>query len=304
MDRENRAMYPFIGREIKNIRKYNHISQEELSKISGVNKDTIRKIENGYVDANIVTLLLILEALGVSISDVSETFLNQKGTMYSNINSIYKSIEESLLIFDYKKIEVLLSKLEELDYSFLPYSTYKEIESKNLLYKSFVEDSLYGDFDKSLELLFESMRVSYKNFDLGRLESQRYNGIQTRTLMNIGSIYNKFDIDKSLEIYKHLLISNDNLEEKNQLLYNLINSKYLIGDYKEALKLSTKLLKSIGNNDTRLHILALFQKGLLLEKMGRIDSSIIYLKSAINLSLLSSNSNLSNKMKIIVDKLI
>lgn len=106
MDRENRAMYPFIGREIKNIRKYKHITQEELSKISGVNKDTIRKIENGYVDANIVTLILILEALGVSINDVSETFLNQKGTMYSNINSIYKGIEESLLIFDYKKIEV------------------------------------------------------------------------------------------------------------------------------------------------------------------------------------------------------
>ena len=304
MNREYRALYPFIGREIKNIRKFNNMTQEELSKISGVNKDTIRKIENGYVDANIVTLLLLLEALGVSISDVSETFLNQKGTMYSNINSIYKSIEESLLIFDYKKIEVLLSKLEELDYSFLPYSTYKEIESKKLLYRSFVEDSLYKNDEKSIDLLFESMRVSYKNFDLDKLDSQRYNGIQTRTLMNIGSIYNKFDIDKSLEIYNHLLISNNNLEEKNQLLYNLINSKYLIGDYKEALKLSTKLLKSIGNNDTRLHILALFQKGLLLEKMGRIDSSIIYLKSAINLSLLTSNSNLSNKMKIIVDKLI
>ena len=304
MDREYRALYPFIGREIKNIRKFNNMTQEELSKISGVNKDTIRKIENGYVDANIVTLILILEALGVSITDLGDTFLNQKGTMYSNINNIYKGIEESLLIFDYKKIEALLSKIEELDYSFLPYSTYKEIESKNLLYKSFVEDSLYGDFDKSLELLFESMRVTYKNFDLAKLESQRYNGIQTRILMNIASIYNKFDIDTSLEIYDHLIISKDDLKEKNEILYNLINSKYLIGDYKEGLKLSTKLLKSIGNNDTRLYILALFQKGLLLEKMGRIDSSIIYLNSSINLSLITYNSNLYKKMKIIVDKLI
>lgn len=304
MDRENRAMYPFIGREIKNIRKYKHITQEELSKISGVNKDTIRKIENGYVDANIVTLLLILEALGVSISDVSETFLNQKGTMYSNINNIYKGIEESLLIFDYKKIEVLLSKLEELDYSFLPFSSYEEIESKRLLYRSFVEDSLYKNDEKSIDLLFESIGVSYKSFDLNHLDKHSYNGLQTRILMNIASIYNKYDIEKSFEIYKHLIISNDNLEERNQLLYNLINTKYLIGDYKEALKLSTKLHRSIGNNDTRLHILALFQKGLLLEKMGRIDSSIIYLKSAINLSLLTSNSNLSNKIKIIVDRLI
>lgn len=52
------------------------------------------------------------------------------------------------------------------------------------------------------------------------------------------------------------------------------------------------------------YILALFQKGLLLEKMGRIDSSIIYLNSAINLSLITYNSNLYNKIKIIVDKLI
>lgn len=148
------------------------------------------------------------------------------------------------------------------------------------------------------------MRVTYKNFDLAKLESQRYNGIQTRILMNIASIYNKFDIDTSLEIYDHLIISKDDLKEKNEILYNLINSKYLIGDYKEGLKLSTKLLKSIGNNDTRLYILALFQKGLLLEKMGRIDSSIIFLNSAINLSLITYNSNLYNKIKIIVDKLI
>lgn len=42
MNSENRSLYPFIGREIKNIRRFNHITQEELSNISGVNKDTIR----------------------------------------------------------------------------------------------------------------------------------------------------------------------------------------------------------------------------------------------------------------------
>jgi len=61
MNSKNRALYPFIGRKIKNLREFHHITQEDLSNMSGVNKDTIRKIENGYVDANIVTLMLLLE---------------------------------------------------------------------------------------------------------------------------------------------------------------------------------------------------------------------------------------------------
>lgn len=304
MNSENRSLYPFIGREIKNIRRFNHITQEELSNISGVNKDTIRKIENGYVDANIVTLMLLLESLGVSINDVGNSLFSKKGTMHYHINNIYKEIENSLLTYDYKKIALLLNNLSSLDYSFLPCSTYKEIESRNLLYKSFVENSLYGNYYKSLDLLFESIEISSNSFSLDIMKNKNYNDLQMRILMNIASIYNRMDIEKSLKIYDSLIYSGSDYEQKNELMYNSINSRYLVGDYNRAIKLNENLLKSIGNSDIRLYCLTLFQKGLLLEKLGNIDYALIFFKSAVQLSLISSNYKLYNKMDTIVSNLM
>lgn len=60
--------------------------------------------------------------------------------------------------------------------------------------------------------------------------------------------------------------------KKNELMYNSINSRYLVGDYNRAIKLNENLLKSIGN----------------------IDYALIFFKSAIQLSLISSNYKLYN----------
>lgn len=304
MNSKNRALYPFIGREIKNLREFHHITQEDLSNMSGVNKDTIRKIENGYVDANIVTLMLLLESMGVSVNDICKSLFNKKGTTYYSINKIHKEIENSLLTYDYKKIELLLNNLLKLDYSFLPNDTYKEVKSRNLFYKSFVEESLYKNFSKSLDLLFESINISYNNFTLKKIEKQSYNDLQTRILMNIASIYNRMDIEKSLKIYDSLIYSESDYEQKNELMYNSINSRYLVGDYNRAIKLNENLLKSIGNSDIRLYCLTLFQKGLLLEKLGNIDYALIFFKSAVQLSLISSNYKLYTKMDTIVSNLM
>ncbi|MCI5971687.1 MAG: helix-turn-helix domain-containing protein [Anaerococcus sp.] len=303
MKKENKSLYPFIGKEIKNIRRFSNITQEELSNISGVNKDTIRKIENGYTDANVVTLMLLLESLKIDINDFSKIFSNSKGSTISNIKTIYNSIEESLLVYDYKKIQKLLNKVSEIDYSFLPDSTFKEVKSKYLLYNSFVETSLNENYSGSLDLAFQAIDVYINNFSLGKIDNYKYNDLQKRILMNIAGINNQIDIEKSNDIYSSLISINKADRINKYLVYNYINTKFVLGNYEEALKLNEQLIKSLKNHDIRFYTLVLFQKGLILQKLGRNELAYESFEFSLQLSLFSSNYKLNSKIKSIIQDL-
>ena len=58
-----------LGFEIKQLRKSKQWSQDDLEKYSGINKRTISKIENGFIDeVGIKKVELILELLGYEFS--------------------------------------------------------------------------------------------------------------------------------------------------------------------------------------------------------------------------------------------
>lgn len=63
-----------LGFEIKNLRKQNKYSQDDMENFSGITKRTISKIENGFVDeVGIKKVEMILNLLGYELS------LRQKG---------------------------------------------------------------------------------------------------------------------------------------------------------------------------------------------------------------------------------
>ncbi|OHD97996.1 MAG: hypothetical protein A3E21_03130 [Sulfurimonas sp. RIFCSPHIGHO2_12_FULL_36_9] len=63
-----------LGLEIKNLRKQNKYSQDDMENFSGITKRTISKIENGFVDeVGIKKVEMILNLLGYELS------LRQKG---------------------------------------------------------------------------------------------------------------------------------------------------------------------------------------------------------------------------------
>lgn len=55
-----------MGLRIKQLRIEKGLSLRDLSRISGVNNSKIAKVEKGYVNITVVTLAILLEALGVS----------------------------------------------------------------------------------------------------------------------------------------------------------------------------------------------------------------------------------------------
>ena len=57
-----------IGNKIKSLRKEKKISQETLSKRVGISRNTLSKLENGYIaNISIVTLDRVLNVLGYQL---------------------------------------------------------------------------------------------------------------------------------------------------------------------------------------------------------------------------------------------
>lgn len=59
-----------MGYKIKEVRESKNISQEELSKKSGVSRTIISALENGKTNTTSKTLTSIAKALGVSVDQI------------------------------------------------------------------------------------------------------------------------------------------------------------------------------------------------------------------------------------------
>jgi len=59
-----------MGYKIKEVRESKNISQEELSKKSGVSRTIISALENGKTNTTSKTLASIAKALGVSVDQI------------------------------------------------------------------------------------------------------------------------------------------------------------------------------------------------------------------------------------------
>ena len=74
MDTEN--VNQIIGKKIRNLRKQNGLTQQELADRSELTKGFISQLENGQVSASISTLFDLIECLGTTASD----FFKDDGT--------------------------------------------------------------------------------------------------------------------------------------------------------------------------------------------------------------------------------
>ena len=65
---ENELRIDLLGLSIRQARKEQHLTQEELGKLVGVQKAQISKIENSVKNARFETILKVFEALGARVS--------------------------------------------------------------------------------------------------------------------------------------------------------------------------------------------------------------------------------------------
>ena len=75
-----------LGEMIKKIRKERNITQENLAKMSHISRNTLSKLENGYIaNISVVTLEKVLNNLGYEIDiKLSNPFITQNNQDFTH----------------------------------------------------------------------------------------------------------------------------------------------------------------------------------------------------------------------------
>lgn len=94
-----------IGRKIRRIRKTKDISQEKLAELSGLHPTYISDIENGKVNASLLSYIMVAKGLQVPVSelvDIPDGRLDEKtesdiGELLAMLRSLPKNKKELFL---------------------------------------------------------------------------------------------------------------------------------------------------------------------------------------------------------------
>lgn len=187
-----------FSKRLKTIRKSLGYSQNEVSEKTGVNSDTLRRLENGMSVPRFDTLevlsqfyrenlILLLDSYKTSISlsyfyDLID---------YHITNDDRNSIKETITIFE---SFISTTNLQLVDQ--------REINQLKIFFKG-IEIS-YGEtkdaYQESLQVLIEAIQISIPSFKLKNWNTYKFNFLELRILFTMASI---------LGLLRECLISNE-----------------------------------------------------------------------------------------------
>lgn len=276
-----------FGKKLKEIRKNLCLDQKEITKLSGINDATIRRLENGKVLPKLDTLELLSP---IYKEDLISLLLQYRFDDYSVFYDIDNRIESKLangefhtLTNEFKELDILLSSTKNPYYINL-------IEQLILLSKAIIQyrDNNYY-YDLALKNLIRAIRITTPTFSLESYDSFVYSSMETRVIMNIAFVLNKLNNkEKYLELLKFCI---DSVDYDNmiypKLCHNLSGAYYRNNNFNKALEYSNMGIES-SRRSGNLYGLSLlyYGKGLAeykLNKEEHIDSLItsVYLCKAL-----------------------
>lgn len=116
--------WTILGNKIKNFRKSNKITQQELADKLEISRSTLSYYELGKIDPNIYTLIKLSDIMNCTLDYLVNDKINRTDTNDFNIDLINtnKSINllEEIQIYN-KKILPILNKLSKIDIDSLNY---------------------------------------------------------------------------------------------------------------------------------------------------------------------------------------
>lgn len=265
-----------FSKKILEIRKNLGYSRDYVSKMSGVNSDTIRKIEMGEVLPRFETLELLSIIYKVNLLQVLDQYKPStiisdfydsidhyiSGNEVYEIQSIIKDFyqihqkENSQLLFDQREIQQLTLFFNALE----------------LLY--FEEASKYS---KGLELLVQAIQVTIPSFKIEKWKDFSYNHLEIRILYCIASTLIPLgNYQRSLDLLEWIIKRFDlskysKLHEKFTIIktYALISYNYhMLDKFEDSLSYANTGIEYCLKNSIMHNLpLLLSRKGVALYKL-------------------------------------
>ncbi|ADH60711.1 transcriptional regulator, XRE family [Thermoanaerobacter mathranii subsp. mathranii str. A3] len=260
-----------FGEELKNIRKSLGLSQSDVSKYGFINRDTLRKIENGKVIPKHETLELLSHLYK---KDLNELLLKYRLNDYSIFFDIKSSLEKKLESGDFESLRDDIDRLKKLlkksDMS-LYYS--KLLNQLLLIADSVFEKTINENYEKAMEKLQKAMEFTIPNFSLSNYTDFVYSDMEIRILMNMALIIKKTEgVQKSLEMLLFCLenLSPEEWETKIKIYYNISYNYHILSLTEESLHYANLGIETCVKNNTLSSLgLLYFRKAIAEYHLGR-----------------------------------
>lgn len=296
-----------FGELLKNARKSNRLTQLDVYELTGVNRDTLRKLESNQSIPKYDTL----ERLSIVYKlDLVELFsLSRSNTSF---NGIYKLLDDMICNNDFNNIDDIDELID--NYKEKDITANKDDVQQLRLFKAIIKD-LYTleepNYEELIENCYEILRLSNENFDESRLLEYKYNHFEIRILLIISVCQLRLDNGKeATKILKKAESGYINIESQPiwnkkvyiKILSNLSYSHYLIEDYNSSLKYANKAIDYTTSNDMLYMLyMPLAMKSLSIYKLG-LDGYIDFAKKSILVLELVGNIELITEYKRIFKK--
>lgn len=242
-----------LGKTLKKYRKNKNLTQEELADLSYINIKTISNMENGKVDIDLDKLETLSEVLNV---DLVEEYLN----IFLEDSKIIDSIIDSL---NSKDNVAGFSYADEIETLFqIENNTFRKlirIKAKKL--RLFFENmQIKDDKEKRKAIIVEALNTG-KTFDFSNLDSNTYDSLDYRLIMNYTQIMDSYDDKLKLLLFLENLKLNDT-NFNSILFHNIAVSYYNLDQSKIALNYINKAIDL--NSKKRSSPIMLYMKSIIL----------------------------------------
>lgn len=276
-----------FGKQIKNYRELNGLTQEMVKVLAGVNENTLRRIENGQMVPRFSTLALLSDLYKIDCismlnvcnfkSELINIYnaLDQVTIMDSteSLNIIIKDVKtkmksNSLRMNDFDR-DLLCFYLTTLSSYYSNESCEKIVNQFELLISKKIKGFSFKDLDAFSLNPFELKVVMI----IGLIHAQKNNMIESNRLLH-------YCLDK-IKLFEHSYLCNYKLQIK--ILYNLSYNYHLLGLNEQALSLADAGLKILKEKDSIFNMsFLLARKSIAMYKLKH-QGYIKPLKQAINL---------------------
>lgn len=242
-----------FGKTLKKYRTSRNLTQEDLANLSYINIKTISNMENGKVEIDLDKLETISEVLNV---DLVEEYLNIFLEDSKIIDSIIDNLnsKDNVAGFSYADEIETLSQIEN--------NTFRKlirIKAKKL--RLFFENmQIKDDKAKRKAIIVEALNTG-KTFDFSDLDSNTYDSLDYRLLMNYTQIMDSYDEKLKLLLFLENLKLNDT-NFNSILFHNIAVSYYNLDKSRIALEYINKAIDL--NSKKRSSPIMLYMKSIIL----------------------------------------
>ncbi len=302
-----------FGHRLRDIRKGLNLTQQNVSDMSGINLDTLRKLENGYVVPRYDTLEILSIAYKV---DLLEVFKNYRFT--SDLFEIYNMLDKYIVEYQVDKLKKIKDKINDLDekvYSMVVLASevtkLKMLVEAIYIYNNNNENPNLDELNTAKNILIDALRVFIPDFEIEYLEYYKYTYFDIRILLILSVIVVKLkEMDLSNRILKFILKITDKSEHASflekllviKIYSNISYNYYRLDNPKKALKYSEQGIIFAKYNSLMYVLPLLYMRKGIAELKLNMDGYMSSIRKSLYLLDIQDNPKLKELYEDVLKK--